>query len=823
MYIKLPYKTVCSILLFAITIFNYNWSSAQTNKGTITGSVIAGNNKPVENVSVAVKGTTYGTKTNEEGKFKLKIHAGSYTLIFTHVGAKPQELTVTVQPGEVTQIPAVAISIAGSTLQQVTINANKTNKFVTKKSDDVAKMPLDNLENPQVYTTVSKELLQEQAVFTADDAIKDAPGISKLWTATSRVGDGGSYFTLRGFTVQALLRNGLSGNVTTTIDAANLEKLEVIKGPSGTLYGSSLVSFGGLINRITKKPFDGTGGEISYSGGSYDFNRVSVDYNTPLDTAKKVLFRLNSAYSNSGTFQDNGFDKSFVFDPSVIYKASDRLTLSFDAEISHTSGTTPAIFYFGTSQLTDLGVTSADKLNIDYRKAYQGNDLVETADNVNFFAQADYKISDSWKSQTAISTTNSSSSGYQPYFYLLAGNNTIQRDVWDVSGTASTLQIQQNFIGDFKIGGLRNRIVAGLDFLQQDENITYANPNANSPNGASFFDVVNDKGANPTYSQFNKAKVDSLFTNTPTSNFYSRNSIDTYSAYVSDVLNITDNLLAMASLRVDNYDAHPVTDPNSNVTTNGEKQTSLSPKFGLVYQLVKNKVSLFGNYMNGFVHPGYATFADASGTLSSQLAKNEQANQWEGGVKVDLFDGKLSSTISYYDISVTNILRADPNNANAEIQNGDQYSKGIEAEVLANPLDGFNIVAGFSHNKSVIERSSSYDEGRRPTTAGPANLGNLWLSYTLMHGSAKGLGVGFGGNYASNNLVVNDQNTITSANEVFTLPSYTIFNTGVFYAKDRYRFALNVNNLTNKEYWIGYDTVDPQMLRQIIGTVTFKF
>lgn len=822
MVIKLPYKSIFYALATMLMIFHFNPSFAQTNKGIITGSVITDKNKPAEGASVMLTGTTYGTVTNDAGKFRFKVPAGSYTLVVTQIGAAKQEISVVVKANETTEVPVITLNVKAGMLKQVNINANKTNKFSAKKSDDVAKMPLSNLENPQVYTTVSKELLQEQAVFTADDATKNAPGISKLWTATSRVGDGGSYFTLRGFAVQSLLRNGLSGNITNTIDAANLEKLEVIKGPSGTLYGSSLVSFGGLINRITKKPFDGTGGEISYSGGSYDLNRVSVDYNTPLDTAKKGLFRINSAYSNSNTFQDNGFAKSFVFDPSFTYKVNDRLTLSFDAEISHTSGTTPTIFYFGSS-IADLGVTSADKLNIDYHKSYQGNDLAETSDNANFFAEADYKISDNWKSQTAISTTSSSSGGYQPYFYLLAGNNTIQRDVWDVSGTAATLQIQQNFIGDFKIGNLRNRIVAGLDFLRQTENITYANPNAKSYATESLFDVVNDRGANPTYSQFNKAKVDSLFTNTPTQNFYSINSIYTYSAYVSDVLNITDNLLAMASLRIDNYDAHPVTDPNSNITTPGSNQTSLSPKFGLVYQLVKNKVSLFGNYMNGFSHPGYANFADASGTLSSRLAKTEQANQWEGGVKVDLFDGRLSSTISYYDILVTNILRADPNNANADIQNGDQYSKGIEAEITANPINGFNIVAGYSHNKSVIERSSPYDEGRRPTTAGPANLGNLWLSYTLMHGTAKGLGVGVGGNYASDNLIVNDQNQTTLANEVFTLPSYTILNTGVFYTKDRYRFALNINNLTNKEYYIGYTTVDPQMLRQIIGTVTFKF
>ena len=799
---QLSLKHFILIILFLVPFIALANETDQP-KGSIRGKVVTEDNKPAENVSVTLKGTKYGTSTDEDGEFQFRAPAGNYILVISYTGYKSQEIEILVKDGKPVEIPMLTIHPGGNTLSGVKITGSKANKFARKKSNDVAKMPLKDLENPQSYTTVSKELLQEQAVFSADDAVKNAPGISKLWTATSRVGDGGSYFTLRGFPVQALLRNGLSGNVTTSIDAANLEKLEVIKGPSGTLYGSSLVSFGGLINRVTKKPFDGTAGEISYSGGSYNFNRASIDYNTPLDTAKRALLRINSAYSNSGSFLDNGSAKSFVFDPSFSYRVNDRLTLSFDAEISHTVGTTPPIFYFGSS-IADLGVTSADKLSIDYRKSYQNNDLLETADNANFFAQADYKISDSWRSQTAISTTSSSSSGYQPFFYLLGGNSSIARDVWSVGGNANTLQIQQNFIGDFKIGGLRNRIVAGLDFLNQSENITYSNPSG----GSDAFDIVNTRGVIPTYNNFSKAKVDSLFTNTTLSNFYSHNNTYTTSAYVSDVLNITDNLLAMASLRIDNYDARPITDPNTNITAQGINQTTLSPKFGLVYQLVKNKVSLFGNYMNGFVNPGYATFYDASATsgLATKLAKTEQANQWEGGVKVDLFGGKLTSTISYYDISVTNILVSDPFHANASLQNGTQYSKGIEAEVIANPLEGFNIVAGYSHNKSI-------DDGARPATAGPANLANAWLSYTITHGDAKGLGLGFGGNYASNNVV----------NTPFFLPSYTILNTGLFYNKDRFRLALNVNNLTNKEYWIGYTTVDPQMLRQIIGTVSFRF
>ncbi|WP_461449378.1 TonB-dependent receptor domain-containing protein [Mucilaginibacter sp.] len=798
-----------------IAILSFNPASAQNIKGTITGSVITDKNKPADNASVMLKGTSYGTIANEAGSFHFKAPAGSYTLTVTFVGAKSQEIPVIVKAGEAVQVPLITLSVTTGTLQQVTINASKANKYATKNSDYVDKMPLANLENAQVYSTVSKELLQEQGLFTADAAIQNVPGLSQLWTATNRVGDGGSYFTLRGFPVQTELRNGLSGNVASTIDAANLESLEVIKGPEGTLYGSSLVSFGGLINRVTKKPFDTEDGEVTYSTGSYNFNRVSIDYNTPIDTAKKMLFRINSAYTNSGSFQDNGKTNSFVFDPSFKYTVNDRLTLSFDLEISHVAAPTPSIYYFGATA-AQLGATNANQLSINYKDSYQGGDLTTTSNVANFFAMAEYKISDNWKSQTNISTTSNNGGGYGPFFYL-EPNNHIARDVWDVTGGSNTLQIQQNFVGDFKIGNLRNRLVAGLDFLNQQEDIKYINPSG----GSDAFDVINTRGAIPNYYNFNKSKVDSLFTNTTLSTFYSRYNTYTYSAYASDVLNITDNLLAMASLRVDNYDTKPITDPTSGtVLAKAFNQTTLSPKFGLVYKLFNNQLSLFGNYTNGFINPGYGEVHTPNTTngLTETLFKTEEANQLEGGIKWNAFNGRLNGTVSYYDIKVSNEVIGDPAHANASIQAGTQTSKGIEAQLNANPFTGFNILAGFSHNNSLMTNASAYDNGLRPETAGPPNQANLWLSYTITSGDVRGLGIGFGGNYAGNNYVIND-----TYNGKFFLPSYTLLNTGVFYNKERYRLALNVNNLTNKEYYTGYTTVNPQMLRQILGSVTFKF
>ena len=815
MYLKLPHKTI--LLFFSVALIfctNRLFAAAADDavKGSITGRVLTADNKPVENASVRLKGTAFGSTTNEDGKFHIKAPAGDYTLVVTYVGAKAQLIPVTVKASQTVVVADVIINISSNSLQEVNVSASKTNKFSRNKSEYVAKMPLKDLENPQSYATVPAELLQEQGLFSADAAIKNVPGISTLWTPTGRAGDGGSYFSLRGFSVQSTLRNGIAGEVTNTSDAANLESLEVIKGPSGTLYGSSLISFGGLINRVTKKPFDETAGEISYSGGSYNFNRVSVDYNTPLDSAKKALFRINTAYNSIGSFQDNGFNKNFVFDPSFSYKVNDRLKLSFDAEISHGTGTTPPIFYFQYGvPVSELGATNANKLNLNYKLAYQSNDLATTSDNVNFYGQVDYKISDHWTSQTNFATTNSSSSGYGPYFYL-TGPNTIARNVWAIDGNANTLQIQQNFNGDFKIGKLRNRLLAGIDFLQQVSNLKYSDPN----NGSDSFDEVNTTGPIANYNNFNKAKVDSLFSNAPLSTAYSRYTDNTYSAYVSDVLNVTDNLLVMASLRIDDFTTLSQYSAVNGTSTPGTHQADLSPKFGVVYQILKDQISVFGNYMNGFSNVAGVDF-------SGKAFKPQQANQLEGGVKFNLFNGRLSSTVSYYDIKVTNTVMMDPQHPQFSIQQGTQYSKGVEAEVTANPVNGLNILLGYSYNKSIMTKGDSAYNGRRPETAGPPTTANFYASYTLTSGSVKGLGIGFGGNYASNNEIINEGNVNGQYIGTFNLPSYTILNTGIFYNKEKYRIGLNVNNLTNKEYWVGYTTVDPQMLRQVIGSFTYKF
>src|SRR5690606_3245937 len=142
------------------------------------------------------------------------------------------------------------------------------------ESPFVSRMPLKNIGNPQVYASVASDPLKGQAVTNFDAALKNVPGVHKLWESTGRAsGDGSAYYALRGFEAQATMVNGLPGLTMGSLDPANIDRIEVIKGPSGTLFGSSLISYGGLINTVTKKPYSGFGGELGYTAGSFGLNR----------------------------------------------------------------------------------------------------------------------------------------------------------------------------------------------------------------------------------------------------------------------------------------------------------------------------------------------------------------------------------------------------------------------------------------------------------------------------------------------------------------------------------------------------------------------
>jgi iron complex outermembrane recepter protein len=824
-------KVYQPFLLIFLTLFVAVNAWAQT-AGVVKGRVLTSDNKPADNVSIMLKGTRYGTITNENGDYTLRAPAGSYTLVVSQVGVNSVEASVEVTASKTVNVPVININTNIAQLKEVNISV-ANNRFTRKSSVDVAKIPLSPLENAQVYSTITSETLKEQQLFSVDNALRNAPGIQKLWDPTGRGGDGGSYFSLRGFTVQSRLRNGIAGLVTSNIDAANLERVEVIKGPSGTLYGSNLPSFGGLINRVTKKPFETFAAEITQNVGSYNFglgkyslNRTSIDINTPVTADKDVLFRLNAAYNFNNSFQNYGESRSAAVAPSLAIKASEKLSFLFESEMFFGRNSSMRPFFFFYDSPNTLGAHKVSDLNIDYYQAYVNEDVNQRSRSVNFFTQANYKISDKITSQTLFTSSNSFSNGPGPYFYLVSdetlaagfgvpnapGNNNyiLRYDQSTANSKLNSIQVQENINGDFNIGKFRNRFVVGLDYQHVNSNQVYfGNAYGIAPISSSTFD----------YGSFNRAaqvaQTPLVFTKDNTFPYiYVTN---TYSAYASDVFNITEQLLASVGLRVDRFENKGSYNLANEQTADAYSKTAVSPKFGLVYQAIKEQLSLFANYQNGFVN--ITPFQDVTGALVTPNVQN--ANQIEGGVKMALFNGKLNGTLSYYNIRLNNGLRSLPSNPNApspQAQDATQRSRGFEAEVVANPFAGLNIIAGFSYNDSKYTRSDADVEGLRPNTAGSPYLANFYVSYRLPQSAIKGLGIGFGGNYASENKIIN-----SVSQGVFSLPSYTVLNANVFYDRPKYRFGLSANNVNNKRWYTGYTTINPQDPRQFVLSASYKF
>lgn len=791
-----------------LLLFLFPFSSAFSQTGNIKGTIQTSDSKPGESVSVTLKGTNKGTTVNKQGLYEIKnIIPGSYILSTSFVGLETKEASVTIAAGETVIVDFVLMETEKQ-LQEVIISSRR----IKTSSEYVSKMPLKNLENPQVYNIVSADLMRQQGITSYDDALKNVPGVFRLWESTGRDGDGGSYFSLRGFETQVSMLNGLPGLSNGNLDPANLERIEVIKGPSGTLFGSSVIGYGGLVNNVTKKPYAGFGGEVGYTAGSFGLNRVTADINAPLTKDNTLLVRINTAYHSENSFQDYGFRKSFFFAPTLSYKASDRLSFLIVTEFMQEEKTNPLMIFLGREK--PLQFKDIDDLGYNKKLSLTNNDLSIKSPRYNLQAQMLYKLSEHWTSQTVLSNGQADSDGYYTYLY---DNEDGHRDfglwVTKTNSTTYTTDIQQNFIGDFHIGSFRNRVVVGMDYFSRKISSSGTGyrriHNVNLQGEINYRDPDNP-GQDLPVTTLTRPSVDALLA---TAEGYPWSPEDkAYSAYVSDVFNITPRLSAMASLRVDHF-------------RNSEfGQTALSPKFGIMYQPVQDQVAVFVNYMNGFRNIAAGGVYDKDGNPTGEIRnfKPEHANQFEAGIKTNLVKNLLNATISYYDITVNNRVISDPSNPNNSIQSGKSGSKGIEIDIQATPAEGLNILAGYSYNNSEVLKGDPanawFEKGKRPMDAGPAHLVNVWATYRITTGALSGWGLGFGGNYVGENPTLN-----LSTTGVFTIPAYAVLNSSLFYNPGRFRIGFNLNNMTNKGYAGGWSTVNPQKTRNFVASLTYKF
>ncbi|RKD91011.1 TonB-dependent receptor [Mangrovibacterium diazotrophicum] len=757
-----------AVQLLLALILHLNLSAQKT--GTIQGKVVTSDEQKAAFVNVFIPGTTYGTTTNNDGIFTLRgVPAGQQEISFSLIGLETKTVKLDVNENQLTDAGTIVLTEKLSVLEEAVVVANRLNQFAAKSTEYVAGIPLKNIDNPQSYSSITGALMEEQMVTDLTDAMKSITGGGGYVKSN----EGNISVYLRGFRSDAYVKDGMLSFVRVPVDPQNVERMEIIKGPSAVMYGSAnnnVSSYGGVLNRVSKKPMEHKSMELSYSTGSWELNRLTADINSPLDSAGKALFRVNGAYHSENSFKDAGMQRDYLFAPSLTYQFNDKLKISLLTEFFHTKRT----LTFANGVANTVTAKTWNDLAWDYDKSYWSNAMAGEMSSKTVTGFVEYQISPRIKSTTGLSTAEIDVEANFLRLYFTS-DTTVQPWVLQyMPRTAGSIHAKQEFSGDFDLGKLNNKFLAGASYVR-----VYDRYQRNTGTWIRYDVVDMTTGTSPTYSPDAHQQLADAAGITAT-----RTSYDTYSAYLSDAISFNDYVTFLGGIR---YDRNSLDNTFTNGVegTNGYDLNAFSYKAGLVISPVKDQVSVFGNYMNGYnlVSPG----ADNTG---EQIDWDpEYAKQWEVGTKIDLFEKKLMSTISYYHINIENQVIT----SNGEqFQNGtNTTSKGVEVELIANPIPGLNFVSGYTHNKAYYDETPEYR-----MTYSPENLFNFWGSYRVMKGDLKGLGCGLGLNYASETFV-NTTNTFGSE-------AYTVADATVFYDLPKIRFSLKVDNLSDKQYYNPY-------------------
>lgn len=181
--------------------------------------------------------------------------------------------------------------------------------------------PAENV--PQTISVVNANLMKDIGAYEFDQAIRYTVGATPRQNAPDVA-------IVRGFIVGNRYRNGFYMPRIAT-DVANIDRIEIIKGPSASIAGSS--ESGGLVNFITKRPQQRYATSLDATIGSYGFYRATVDTTGPVPGHEGMAFRLIAAATEGDTYRDNDHNGKTVVYPSFQWDLTDRTQLLVELEL----------------------------------------------------------------------------------------------------------------------------------------------------------------------------------------------------------------------------------------------------------------------------------------------------------------------------------------------------------------------------------------------------------------------------------------------------------------------------------------------------------
>lgn len=791
--------------------------SIAQSTGRIIGSVEFSDGKPAAFVVVNIQEINKSILTAENGTYKITgVAPGIYTLVCSSLGLKSEQKSIEVTTGNTTQADFVLSETASHLPEVIIIGAVSGNQ----KRVAIGKLDAVPMDLPQSIAVIDNDIIEEQQSQKLSDVVKNVNGV---YLGTTR-GSTQETFYARGYSFGSnnMFKNGARINTGAMPEVSSLDRVEVLKGSAAILFGS--VAPGGILNLVTKKPQFENGGSLSLRTGSFDLYKPALDLYGPI--TKNIAYRFNGTYESANSYRNQVSSDRYYFNPSVLFKVDNRTEILIQGDhLKHNY--TPD---FGTGAINNRIADVA-------RGSYLGTSWATgNTEQSTVSANLTRRISGSWNLDL--------STAYQKYhrqFQTVERIQPLENGDWtrplgksNTSENYFTTQI--NLKGKVHTGSVSHSLLIGADAdTYENKNFTYTETvkgnfqylDEQNVRRSANYDVINILDPAKYTPRTDMPVMNPIkMAVTPTSRA---------GIYVSDLMEISSKLNILAGIRLSYQKSlrARTTDLVSRLVTLGASKgdRAFSPNVGVVYKPA-HFTSIFASYANSFnVNSG----TDVQGNS----LKPSIIDQYEVGIKNELFKGMLSANISAYRIINHNLAQTAPfladgitPNTNSALKEltGETTSEGIEVDLTGHPVMGLDLLAGYSHNfmryTNTAEAIGNYVEGQRLVNS-PAHTANASAFYTFTRSKVKGLKIGATANYVGNRLA-GWNNTIgqsQTGSRLVPVSDFTTIDLSAGYNFRKMSLLIKVSNLSNTlNYYVHENySVNPIPPRQFAATLSYKF
>jgi iron complex outermembrane recepter protein len=803
-------KTLIAVLfalLVAAPLF------AQTT-GTITGVVVDQSGGAISGATVTLQDengpkTIYAT-TDDRGGFTLTgVPAGRHVLRVEKSQFAPARVETSVDPTATAAAPVrVALTVAG--VRESVDVAAPTAPYVETTASMATKTDTPIMQTPFSIDVVPNQVIADQQGVRLSDVTRNVSGVQNNW-GYGQIYEG---FAIRGFETNTTLQDGMraggEANGRTSVDMANVENVEVLKGPAAMLYGR--LEPGGLVNVVTKQPQATPQFSIQQQIGSYSLSRTTADATGPLTSDGTLLYRVIGEYFRSDSFFTHApVGKTQFVAPSLMWKPNTKFQASLNVEYRNydplTANGVPAI---GTRP-ADIPVTTW---------------VGDTTDWVNVkktivHASASYVIDHNWKLRaTALTNSQTYDAGLLSAATADEGGN-VGNAPWFIHSPSNGRNVAVDLTGHVQTGEIGHTMLVGTDYY--DLSFSYIGYVA----GFGVVDTINV--FNPVYNRPTGAGSFSTYTNAPP-DWHTTGTQGWNSLYAQDQIKLSNQFQVLVGGRFDwprmtaagvllDY-APPGTTINDLSPTTAH-DTKFSPRLGALY-MPATWLSFYGNYVQSL--GAWGTEANIAVDIHGQPLPPEESSSYEGGVKAEAFGGRLRSTVAVFNITKKNVATRDLSSPDptALLAIGEARSRGVDVDVNGQITARVSLIATYAFDAATVTADNTGLQGNELANV-PRHSGSVWLKGLV----ARDLFVG-GGAVMRGERQGDTQNT-------FQLPGYVSVDAFASYrisvGHSKIVPQMNVTNLTNGRYYINTNNFDfnpragimPGQPRSLMASIRWEY